>query len=257
MLANSSNNPAVKAIRSRWSVAVGLMLWVFVGFFAAQLLLIAVIDGLKTVGVSFASANQNVANSIIAALIYILTIAIVFGLPWVVKKYRTTKEDIGLTRLPTWMDILLAPAGFIVYFLVSMLFLYACTLFLPWLNLNQAQQTGFGGAFRNYELLLAFFTLVILAPFAEETLFRGYLYGKLRQRVPVWVAILLTSALFGVIHGQWNVGLDVFVLSIVMCILREITGNIWAGMMVHMIKNGIAFYIIFIFPLISTTMGGQ
>jgi len=233
------------------------MLWVFIGFFIAQLLLIAVIDGLKIIGVSFVGANQNVANFIIAALIYTLTVAIVIVFPWVIKKYHTTKVDIGLMRLPTWMDILLAPAGFIVYFLASMVFLYVCTLVFPWLNLNQAQETGFGGTFHNYELLLAFFTLVILAPFAEEVLFRGYLYGKLRQHVPVWGAILLTSALFGIIHGQWNVGIDVFMLSIVMCFLREITGSIWAGMLVHMIKNGIAFYLLFIFPFISTTMGGQ
>jgi len=255
MSANSSSNWTPKIIRTKWSVALGLLLWVFIGFFAAQFLLIGAIDCLKAIGFSFASANQNVLNSILAALIYIFTIAIVIGLPWLVKKYPTTKEEIGLTRLPTWMDIGLAPAGFIVYFLGSMLFLYVCSLIFPWLNLNQAQETGFGGVFHNYELILVFFTLVVLAPFAEETLFRGYLYGKLRQRVPVWVAILFTSALFGVIHGQWNVGLDVFILSVVMCVLREVTGSIWAGMLVHMIKNGIAFYIIFIFPLLSVTMG--
>ncbi len=255
MSANSSDKPTIKPIGSRLGIAAGLMLWVFIGFFIAQFLLVIVIDVLKSVGISFAGANQNVANSILAALIYMLTIAIVIGFPWLVKKYRTTKEDIGLTRLPTWMDIGLAPAGFIVYFLGSMLLLYLCSLVFPGLNLNQAQETGFGGVFHNYELLLAFFTLVVLAPFAEEVLFRGYLYGKLRQRVPMWVAVLLTSVLFGVIHGQWNVGLDVFILSIVMCALREITGNIWAGMLVHMIKNSIAFYIIFIFPLLSVTMG--
>jgi membrane protease YdiL (CAAX protease family) len=90
--------------------------------------------------------------------------------------------------------------------------------------------------------------LVVIAPFAEEILFRGYLYGKLRKSIPTWLAMVVTSALFGAIHAQWNVGVDVFVLSMVACSLREVTGGIWAGILLHMLKNGLAFYILFINP---------
>jgi membrane protease YdiL (CAAX protease family) len=68
--------------------------------------------------------------------------------------------------------------------------------------------------------------------------------------MPVWVAIVITSALFGFIHGQWNVGIDVFALSVVLCSLREITGSIWAGILLHMLKNSVAFFIIFITPVL-------
>jgi membrane protease YdiL (CAAX protease family) len=116
--------------------------------------------------------------------------------------------------------------------------------------MGQAQETGFQRLTQYYEYALAFVTLIIVAPLAEEILFRGFLYGKLRKRMPLWVAMLITSALFGLIHGQWNVGLDVFALSIVLCSLREITGSIWAGILLHMIKNSIAFFIIFIAPML-------
>jgi membrane protease YdiL (CAAX protease family) len=98
--------------------------------------------------------------------------------------------------------------------------------------------------------------LIIVAPVAEEVLFRGYLYGKLRKSVPVWAAIGIVSVLFGSIHGQWNVAIDVFALSIVLCVLREITGSIWAGILLHMVKNGLAFYILFINPAVLGTIGG-
>jgi membrane protease YdiL (CAAX protease family) len=58
--------------------------------------------------------------------------------------------------------------------------------------------------------------------------------------------MVATSVLFGLIHGQWNVGVDVFVLSMVACSLREVTGSIWAGILLHMLKNALAFYIIFV-----------
>jgi hypothetical protein len=72
----------------------------------------------------------------------------------------------------------------------------------------------------------------------------------------VWAAIIITSLLFGAVHGQWNVAIDVFVLSLVLCSLREVTGNIWAGVLLHMLKNGLAFYLLFINPSLLHTIGG-
>jgi membrane protease YdiL (CAAX protease family) len=109
---------------------------------------------------------------------------------------------------------------------------------------------------------LAFFTLVVLAPVAEETLFRGYLFGKLKHSVPVWAAALITSVLFGLVHvafsaqPDWPLALDTFVLSLMLCTLRQVSGSLWASMLLHMIKNGVAFYILFLSPIISHTMGG-
>ena len=103
---------------------------------------------------------------------------------------------------------------------------------------------------------MAFLTLVVIAPVAEETIFRGYLLGKLRKFVPVWLAILATSVLFGAVHGAWNLAIDTFALSVVMSLLRQNTGSLWASILLHMTKNGIAFYILFINPAILHTLGG-
>jgi membrane protease YdiL (CAAX protease family) len=60
------------------------------------------------------------------------------------------------------------------------------------------------------------------------------------------VSSVVVSALFGLAHGQWNVAVDVFVMSMVACYLREYTGVIWPGIIIHMIKNFIGFYITFV-----------
>ena len=96
------------------------------------------------------------------------------------------------------------------------------------------------------DFIMAFICLVVLAPLCEEIIFRGWLYGKLRFRMPALPAILIVSVLFGIMHGQWNVGVTVFAMSLGMCVLREFTGTIWAGVLLHMIKNGIAFYFLFV-----------
>ena len=257
MLANSSNKPtATPQGRAFWRLAIALPLWVVLGFGFAQILLVASVYALRWAGVPLELFNETLFNTVFAAVIYLVSLLIVIGVPWWLKNYRTSKQDLGLTRLPSWMDITLAPAGFIVYFLCSALLVYIVGLLVPGFNINQVQDTGFTDIAPGFEHILAFLTLVVIAPVAEEILFRGYLYGKLRKGLSMWVAIPIVSVLFGLVHGQWNVGIDVFALSVILCSLREVTGSIWAGILLHMLKNSLAFYLLFINPQLLNTMGG-
>lgn len=236
-------------------MAIVLPLWVFASFVLVQIVLYLVTLGLSAVGVSFQSANENVLNAVIGAIVYVLTIAVVIGLPWLIKKYKTSREDLGLSRLPSWLDIFLAPAGFIIYVIISAIFITIASQ-LSFVNLDQVQDTGFSQLGQGYEYVVAFLMLVVIAPVAEEILFRGFLFGKLRKHVPIWIAILITSLLFAFVHGAVNVGIDVFALSIVLCLLRLVSGTIWPSILLHMLKNAIAFYLLFINPTLLTTLGG-
>lgn len=242
--------------RRRWKFAFLLPLWVLVSFGVAQVLVAALTYALVWLNVPLVAVNTSVLQTALAAVVYALSLAIALGVPWLVRKRGITLENLGLQRLPSWMDILLAPAAFVVYFIVSALLMLLVAQLLPSFNAEQAQQIGFDNLQQRYEYLLAFLTLVIIAPLAEETLFRGYLYGKLRGHVPIWLAMVITSALFGAVHLQPNIAVDTFVLSLVMCSLREVTGSIWTGILLHMIKNGLAFYLLFINPTLIGTIGG-
>lgn len=236
-------------------MAIVLPFWVFTSFVLAQVILYLASLGLRATGVSFKSTNENVLNAVFGVIVYVLTIAIVIGLPWLIKKYKTSREDIGLSRLPSWLDIFLAPAGLIIYLVLSAI-LIAIASQLSFINLDQVQDTGFSRLELRYEYIVAFLMLVVVAPVAEEILFRGFLFGKLRKHVPIWGAILITSLLFAFAHGAVNVGIDVFALSIVLCLLRLISGTIWPSILLHMLKNSIAFYLLFINPTLLTTLGG-
>ncbi len=211
---------------------------------------------LRQVGIlSQGAVSITVLNTIVAAAIYVVTLALVLGIPWFVQRRRTSREDLGITRFPSWLDIGLAPVGFVVYYIFSIILVYVASQIIPAFDMQQTQDVGFSNLTERYEVMLAFLTLVIIAPIAEELLFRGYLYGKLRKSVPMWLAILMTSTLFAIVHGQWNVAIDVFALSLVMCGLREITGSIWAGVILHTMKNALAFYLLFINPTLLATIG--
>jgi membrane protease YdiL (CAAX protease family) len=269
MLSNSSKVPEVAVpevsaepvalavpMYRRVFFSIGLPVWVFLGFMLAQALVLAVLSALKAAGVSFASFDPTIFNAVGGAVIYGFAILLVLGAPWLVKKRKTTREELGLQRLPSWKDILLTPAGMVVYLILTTLVTMLATAFLTFVDYNQAQETGFKTIASQPEYILAFISLVIVAPVAEEILFRGYLLGKLRKYAPLWLSILITSALFGFVHFQWNVGIDVFVLSIVLCLLRVVSGSLWPSILLHMLKNGVAFYFLFINPALLSTLGG-
>lgn len=223
--------------------------WVTVAFIASNLMIAALLALLDWANIPLENyLRPNIVQTVVAVLIYSLTIGIVIYAPYRLR-LGTTMADLGLTRLPSWTDIGLAPVGFIVYSLLVAGALAAVVSLLPSFPIDQAQDIGFEAFGSRLDNLLAFVTLVVLAPFAEELLLRGYLYGKLKKHIPTVIAALATSLLFAFAHGQLNVGVDVFVLSLILCALRSITGSIWAGVLVHVIKNALAYYLLFVAPL--------
>lgn len=169
------------------------------------------------------------------------------------KTFRVDRTELGLKDLPTWTDIGLAPVGLVVALLLAMGLTAVFNLF-PWFDIDQTQQVGFSLYETGVNRVIAFITLAIIAPIAEEIIFRGWLYGKLRERtshemnnvLSIILSSFLVSLIFGMVHMQWNVGLNVFAMSLVMCGLREITGTIYAGILLHMLKNGLAFFLMFV-----------
>lgn len=157
----------------------------------------------------------------------------------------TNRNEMGMGDFPTFVDIGLAPIGYVAYLVLANVLTMAMSIF-EWFNKDQTQDVGFGYFITAGDRVMAMIALVLIAPIAEEILMRGWLYGKMRTKLSAVSATLLVSVLFGLLHGQWNVGVATFALSVVMCSLREITGTIWSGILLHMLSNGIAFYILYV-----------
>ena len=91
--------------------------------------------------------------------------------------------------------------------------------------------------------------VVFLAPFVEEVLFRGYVFGSLRDHSRV-VAYAVSCVLFAFLHvWQFAVGghgLGYFVLllqylipGLVLAWSYDRAGNLWAPILVHITVNGL------------------
>ncbi len=235
--------------KSRWLRAFGEGLaWIIVAvimYIAAQYI-VAFLYLLIRPYVPVGAASSTVVLLVYRLAIYAVTIALLAGALWY-RFSRVSLRDVALTRLLSWKDLAFAVLGAAAYIILTMLALnIAGALF--GVNTGEVQNLGLSTQLYATDLLAAFIVLVVLTPIAEEVIFRGFLYGRLRLLAKSWwVPAVIVSALFGVAHMQWNVGIDVFCLSMVACYLRERTDSIWAGIVLHMAKNTLAFFVTFVF----------
>ncbi len=79
---------------------------------------------------------------------------------------------------------------------------------------------------------------VVVAPIAEEIIFRGYIFRVTREYTGLWGGALFSGILFGVIH--FNVlGLPILALfGVALALVYEKTKSIWAPIACHAAFNG-------------------
>ena len=224
---------------------IALPIWTVICFYAAQYLI-----GIPMAFILRDQLSAPVWTTIYEALFYTATLFLTIFVPWkVFKKWPTNRAELGLRGLPTWTDIGLAIVGFAVYVLLASILVKIFSCF-PFFDMTEVQETGYDTYIIGFNRLVAFVAMVVIAPIAEELVFRGWLYGKLRNtitgKLSLVISMLLASILFGFLHGQWNVGVNVFAMSLVLCGMREITGTINSGILLHILKNAVAFYLAFI-----------
>ncbi|MBM3856988.1 MAG: CPBP family intramembrane metalloprotease [Verrucomicrobia bacterium] len=93
--------------------------------------------------------------------------------------------------------------------------------------------------------IIAMATLV--APIAEEFIFRGYLYGVARRFLGRIPGIAISSVLFAAMHLHLPSMPGLTVLAVMLCLLYERTGSLWSNIIVHATFNTISIVMLLIF----------
>ena len=86
-------------------------------------------------------------------------------------------------------------------------------------------------------IALQFILLVIVAPVMEEIMYRGVIFNRLNSWMPTWVAVLISSALFGVMHLNFYQGVFAFLAGILFCVLYVRYRNMWIAIIAHAAFN--------------------
>lgn len=250
--------PKIKASKEpKWFNPLGMVVLTVVVYFAAQIIasLFFIFLALGA-GWDDGRLNEWFTETSLPQFIFvgITDVLIVLSVRYLLKVRNLSFKDLGWKK-PHISDAGKALLAYIVYAVLFILVSVLAKKLVPSLNLEQEQQLGFEANKGAINLILAGISLVVLPPIVEEILCRGFLYTGLRDRLKVWPAALITSVVFAVAHLQfgsdapllWVAAIDTFILSMVLVYLREKTGSLAAPIMLHALKNAIAFSLLFIF----------
>ena len=132
-------------------------------------------------------------------------------------------------------------------FAINIVFAFVFTCCIGWADLffgftDPNWVTGFDidsvdvtpGAF-----LLSATATIIFAPLIEELMFRGVLFNRLKIRIGIVAAMIVSSFIFAIGHDFGGIT-SAFLFGICMCILYLKTDNILVPMSVHFINNVVA-----------------
>jgi membrane protease YdiL (CAAX protease family) len=252
---NNQTQPQQKTLKKR---LIGVLFSVFstLAVFIVAQIIIALVLGVYA-GIKKWDGNQAidwVNGSVQVQFIIMLATGILFtcGVYMLLKRQRKTLRSIGWrsTKARYYIGVI----GLVVVYFISLIVVTAVVkALIPQLDTEQEQQIGFENASTSLHYLFIFLSLVVIPPITEEILFRGYLFGKLLQSVRFRYAAIITSFVFASLHLQfgsgapllWVAAIDTFILSLFLCYIRFKSSSLWPAILLHMIKNAIAFIVLF------------
>ncbi len=154
---------------------------------------------------------------------------------------------LGIVGRPRLKAIGLAVVYFLLYVIALLIMSFVIRLLLPQQELYKPQDLFVAQPVSISQYVVAFALLAVLPPIAEELIFRGFVFGALSRQTSFWPAAVLSSLAFAALHLQLNVAIDIFILSLFLAHLRQKTGSVWAPIVLHSLKNSLAFLLLFVF----------
>ena len=148
---------------------------------------------------------------------------------------RATWADIGLRKAQP--NVMAIGCGLIVLLLgvnlVNNLVMLALGV--------EVQAEQFSGLLASLDQPAIFLiTGILFAPLFEEAIFRGFLFGGLRQKLGWVKAAFISSAIFAVGHLSIAALIPTFALGFLFSYLYQKSNSIWPGIILHTLVNSVS-----------------
>lgn len=154
--------------------------------------------------------------------------------------FRFGWKDLGYALLFGVLSRLAASLGFVIQMLLSGSTLTANDAFL--------QDTGSRMSFQHpFFMMLFLLTMVVVAPFFEELVYRGFGNLLFFKKPVSWLGAFLTSILFVLPHvTTWTEVPPYLLISLVVYAAYARRGNVLDSILVHMLNNLLPAIILFL-----------
>lgn len=179
-------------------------------------------------------AYMEKANAAVGAAIYYILIAagiITLAAFWIVTLIRKKNlmKEVSLVKFNPVAAIPVLFAGIAFNFLIS----YGLSV-IPFPQSWVDSYAAKSGELLGGTGIAMWIALVIMAPLVEEITFRGFVYSRLKNGMAKWIAVILTSLIFGIAHGSIIWLIYTFVFGLVLIYILERGGSLWLSILFHM-----------------------
>ena len=215
-----------------------------------------VVLNVLVIAVNWAMHSQVEKNGIALTLFVAVQDAIIVGAAMLFSlvRYRVNGESLGLRSFSTVLGCAMSAGLLIASYFVRLLYGVVAVAFgyRPSLQevVTQLDTQGMG-------FVASFIAVAIIAPFAEELVFRGFIYGGLRSRFGVVVATMSSTLFFTALHFSIAQFIPLFVLGLFLAWLYEKTGSLYPGIILHATNNAISLLLLVLLRAIGNVPGLQ
>ena len=159
---------------------------------------------------------------------------------WRMRVRQIPFGDLGSLKLNT-KDLFNGTLFLVAFILLEEIYMWILDIEMP---------VGFLDFMLSEPIILGLISVIIIAPIAEEFIFRGFLYSQLsRTKLGPWGAVTFISFLWTVIHFQYEVLIlmVLFIFGIFLGYIRMAYESLSLPIMLHGINNLFAFFMAFYF----------
>ena len=90
--------------------------------------------------------------------------------------------------------------------------------------------------------------VLVQAPLLEEPIFRGVIFRGFSRALPVWAAMILSGAVFAIVHVNAASFVPLTFLGVFFAWLYRRSGTILAPMTAHFVFNAVNLLLLLYFP---------
>jgi membrane protease YdiL (CAAX protease family) len=235
---------------------------------AFMIIILSLLMGLAGIGNSLGFVDKNLVGwgSLFTFNLVGSLSLLILSLWFIIKVCKRSLLDIGLSKEHLYRNILigvimLIPAIFISYVIegaVVNLLVRIVPSQTDAIHELQNQEHSMpaeiwpDGTDEIGKLISASFLMIILAPIAEEILFRGIIYNSMRQKHQMWSALLFSSLIFAFVHGQLIHFGEIFIMGLLLAYLYERTKSLVPSIVLHIAVNLLFTISLYYFPSLYT-----
>ncbi len=99
--------------------------------------------------------------------------------------------------------------------------------------------------FTSFQFSVMILFVGVIGPVFEEIFFRGFLYRALKKSVGSVCGLIVSSALFALIHNNLMAFFPIFGLGIMLGVLLDKTSSLIPSIVMHIMVNSVSMFIVF------------